>query len=193
MINHIDSTCSFKGDLKTTAIKISNKNRLKNIKNLYANLTKNYSKPLYVTPTENGGMSFHVSNVKNGDFYEGSEIFTSSSFKDYMNKMSDNDIAEKCAAFFNVIHLSDKARELFHLIKERELKCRHFMGLANSCRLSGNVEFANRYDFIAKLNKDKLNSLKENYNTVKEQFNYQKSKNIENNSEINQIKLEEYP
>lgn len=190
MIKHIDCTCSFKGDLKTTTLKIANKTRLKNIRNIYANITKNHSEPLYVTPTENGGMSFHVSNVKNGEFYEGSEIFTSSSFKDYMKKMSDDDIAEKCAAFFNVIRLSDKAREILYLIKEKESKYRHFKGLADSCKLSGNVGFANRYNFIAKLNKDKLNSLKENYNTVKEQFNYHKSKSIENNLELNQIKLE---
>ena len=183
----INNSYSFKGKLKTT-IKTEDKARLKNIGNIYQKLTNGFPEPLYLTQTKEGGMSFHVSNVKDGDFYAGTEIF-SDSLNQHLDKMSDFDFAQKCTDFFKIIRLSDKANSVVNEIKSITSRLQYYKNLADSCRASGNTKFADRYDVIANMNSKKLQSLNMQYNNIKEQFHIQQTKSGQSQPEVMQVSI----
>ena len=185
-INKIDSTCSFKANLETS-VRVANKARLENIKKLFNKDTVKYpNEKLYILEEESGEISLQTSKQSSNPFHE--KIYTNN-LNELMNKYSDSKIEKKLTKAFKILRLADISDTLKKTIEYNEQKFMNNKRISNNLRKIGRDDFAEKYDIFAKFNKEKINTLKKQQESIRNDF-YKEQKNAsEQFPEVLQVEI----
>ena len=147
MDNSINNV-SFKANIKTLT-KVTNKNAFNAIKEEFAKATSKYPEDtLYITRAPYGAYSWHITNKKNGGFYCGKEIYTTSIDKhieEYGNKKFTKELIYAFKALTLQSKLSEKFLGLKSELESTQSLVKSYQKIASAYIANGKKLNANRF------------------------------------------------
>lgn len=183
MLNKIDNNCSFKANLETSLV-VKNKTKLKNIKKLFNEDSKNYPKEkLYLTECDSGMLKLRTT-LRN----DNNEILIDSA-QDFFKDNNEKDISKKLLNAFKVLRLTDISSTLKNSIDYNKTKFDSNSRIAKSLRKAGRHNFADKYELFATFNKNKIENLSKQLDNVKNTFLKQRETSSKQLPEVLQVEI----
>jgi hypothetical protein len=184
---------NFKANLKTGFnVKIKDRAKFNNVVELFKQGTKDSSLTMYITKTPYNTYSWHISDIKSGDFYKGAELITDS-VNEHLNELTEKQFAKKLIGAFRVMKLQQNIYPKIENL-HKEIKRLTDVFLTNkqhaaACRANNKAKQAEVFENLAKRNEARLQSLNNEFENTKGAFEKTKEQYSKDFPEIGQIDL----
>ena len=183
---------TFGANIKTLS-RVKNKADLELIKKEFEKGTAKYpNDSLYITKYPQGAYSWHITDERRGEFYNGMEIFTNS-LNDHLKEMSPKKLAKELINAFKALKLHQEVNSrVVQLEKDIEKTtglCFGYAKIARTLQAAGKSAMAKRYEVLAVRGQEKLMALKNEYNSIVDKFDDSISRLSKDFPEVGQVEL----